>query len=246
MMRFAWLSTLVVVLACAGPKPQMAAEPDQLLEQARRQFRSGAFQKALNAFQRLGFELPPNHPDRPEVAYFLAESHFQRGDHVQAANEYRKVADQYPTSPYAPLALLRGGDANLRQWRRPELDPTPGLTALAIYQELAGRYPGTDAAARAQIHVRRLREWFADKAYKNGLFYFRRKAYDSAILYFKDVVASYPETPRAADALLRLVDTYRELEYQEEVQETCTHLRRFYPQAPGVSSTCPATSGGTG
>src|SRR2546430_8850043 len=35
-----------------------------------------------------------------------------------------------------------------RLWRKPELDPSYGESALAIYQELAGRYPGTDAAAR--------------------------------------------------------------------------------------------------
>jgi len=103
--------------------------------------------------------------------------------------------------------------------------------------------PGTAAAARAGIHVRRLREWFAEKAYKNGLFYLSRKAYDSAIMYFKDVVATYPETPRAADALLRLVDTYRTLRYEEEARETCDHLRRYYAQARGLDERCPAPAG---
>src|SRR5205807_2637256 len=92
--------------------------------------------------------------------------------------------------------LLRAGDANLRLWRKPELDPSYGESALAIYQELAGRYPGTDAAARAQVHVQQLREWFAQKDYKNGLFYFRRRAFDSAIIYFKDVIANYQGTAR--------------------------------------------------
>lgn len=237
-----WWS-LLLAAACGGPKPQVAVGPEVMLEQARREFRQGKFQKALLSYQRVAFELPPGHPDLAETAYFLAESYFQTGDRVQAANEFRKVADAHATSPYAPLALLRAGDSHLRMWRRPGLDPTPGQTALAIYQELAGRYPGTDAAARAQIHVRQLREWFADKAYENGLFYLRRKAYDSAIIYFKDVVANFPETPRAADALLRLVDTYRAIDYDDEVRETCEHLRRFYAQTPGLSERCPAAPG---
>jgi outer membrane protein assembly factor BamD len=238
--RSFWLAGLAFAVACGGPKPQIVTPPETLLAQARREFRRGAFQKSLATWQRLGFELPPGHPDLAEVRYSLAEAYFQMGDRVTAAVEFRKVSDQHPTSPYAPLSLLRAGDAHLRLWRLPELDPTPGQTALAIYQELAGRYPGTDAAARAQLHVRRLRESFADKAYKNGLFYFRRKAYDSAILYFKDVVANFPETPRAADALIRLIDTYRALGYQEEVGETCAHLRRFYAQASGLAGRCPA------
>ena len=242
--RLPGFAVLWLALACGGRSaPQTVPPPEVLLEQARREFRHGGFGKALEMFQRLTFDLPPGHPARAEVAYYVGESHFQRGDRVQAAAEFRKASDQYPNSPYAALALLRAGDAHLRMWNSPELDPTPGFNALAVYQELAGRYPGTEAAERAQLHVRQLREWFSDKAYRNGLFYLSRKAYDSAIIYFKDVVATYPETPRAADALLRLVDTYRSLRYTEEVQETCAHLWRYYAQAPGVAEQCPAQPG---
>ncbi|HEX9704045.1 MAG TPA: outer membrane protein assembly factor BamD [Gemmatimonadales bacterium] len=233
----------LALVACGRPKPQVSPGPEVVLSQARREFRGGEFQKALVSFQRATFELPPGHVDVPEAMYYLGETYFQTSQWLQAANEFRKVADEHPTSRYAPLGLLRAGDAHLRIWRRPELDPTSGRTALAIYQELAGRYPATDAAARAQIHVRQLRDWFANKAYQNGLFYLRRKAYDSAIIYFKDVVANYPETPHAASALLRLVDTYRTIGYQEEVRETCEHLRRFYAPAPGVLDQCPAVPG---
>jgi len=176
----------------------------------------------------------------------MAECYFQTGDRVQAAHEFRKVADEFPTSEYAPLALLRAGDANLRLWRRAELDPTYGETALSIYQELAARYADSDAAARARPHVRRLQNQFAEKTYKNGMFYLRRKAYDSAIIYFKDVIANYPEAKLAPDALLRLVDSYRAIGYTDELKETCDHLRRFYPQATGLGKSCPAPADTTG
>jgi outer membrane protein assembly factor BamD len=127
-------------------------------------------------------------------------------------------------------------------WHRPELDPSYGETALAIYQELAGRYPESDAAARARLHVRKLESQFAEKAYKTGIFYMRRKAFDSAIIYFKDVIANYPSAQRAPDALLRLVDSYRAIGYTQEMQETCEHLRRFYPNATQLNASCPAAA----
>jgi outer membrane protein assembly factor BamD len=230
---------LVLLAAChrggGGPAPA----PEVLLDQARTQFRHGQFSKSLQSFQRLMFELPPNDPALPEVHYLYGESQFQGGQFLEAAHQFRQAADQFPGSAYAPLALLRAGDANLRLWRKPELDPSYGQAALAIYQDLAGRYPESEAAARAQLHVHQLREWFADKGYKNGLFYFKRRAYDSGIIYFKDVVANYPETPRAADALLRLAESYRAISYRDELQETCAHLRRFYPQALGIERSCP-------
>src|SRR5216117_4469674 len=207
MLRSLFIVGAALLAACHhGPRVVPAPDPVVDLAKARAQFRSGDYAKALVSFRRLTYELGPSQPEMAEVRYHMAECYFQTGDRVQAAHEFRQVADQYPNSAYAPLALLRAGDANLRLWRDPELDPSYGETALAIYQELAGRYPDSEAAARAQLHVRQLKEWFAAKSYKNGMFYFKRRAYDSAILYFKDVIASFPGTPQVSDALLRLAD----------------------------------------
>jgi len=243
MRRSLLIAGVTLFAACHhGARVVPAPDPVAELAKARAQFRSGNFGKALVSFRRLTYELGPSQPEMADVHYHLAECYFQTGDRVQAAHEFRQVADQYATSAYAPMALLRAGDANLRLWGKPELDPSYGETALAIYQELAGRYPGTDAAARAQMHVQQLREWFAQKDYKNGMFYFRRRAYDSAIIYFKDVIATYPGTARVPDALMRLVDSYRFIGYGDELKETCTHLRRYFPQTEGLDQSCPADS----
>jgi outer membrane protein assembly factor BamD len=242
-MRVSRLLLPIAVVACGRGARPAAPAPEVLLTRSRAQFRTGEFNDALQNLRRLLFELSPNDSTLPEVHYLLAESQFQLGQFVEASHEFRQTADQFPGSVYAPLALLRAGDANMRMWRKPELDPTYGQTALAMYQNLAGRYPDSQAAARAQLHVRQLRAWFADKTYKNGLFYFRRGAYDSGIIYFKEVVAIYPDAPRALDALLRLADSYRVIGYREELRETCAHVRRFYPQAPGLDQSCPPDSG---
>jgi len=243
MRRSLLIAGATLLAACHhGARVVPAPDPVAELAKARAQFRSGNFGKALVSFRRLTYELGPSQPEMADVHYHLAECYFQTGDRVQAAHEFRQVADQYATSAYAPMALLRAGDSTLRLWGKPELDPSYGETALAIYQELAGRYPGTDAAARAQMHVQQLREWFAQKDYKNGMFYFRRRAYDSAIIYFKDVIATYPGTSFVPDALMRLVDSYRVIGYGDELKETCTHLRRYFPQTEGLDKSCPADS----
>src|SRR5947207_7809508 len=224
------------------PRAAPVVPTDIDLRRAMDLFHHGDFRRAQTILQRVSFELMPGTPELAEVRYYLAECWFQLSDYVQAASEFRKVADEFSTSEYAPLALLRAGDANLRLWHRPELDPSYGETALAIYQELAGRFPDSDAAARARPHVRRLENQFSEKTYKTGMFYLRRKAWDSAIIYFKDVIANYPTSGRASDALLRLVDSYRAIGYKEELQETCDHLRRFYPKLVGLNRECPAAA----
>ena len=238
------IGLLIAGVAChpgrRGAKPPPPApDPVVTLDQAMQQFRRGKFRVAQATLQRLTFEFGPGQPELAQARYYMAECSFQMGEYVQAASDFRKVADDFSTTEYAPLALLRAGDANLKLWHRPELDPSYGETALAIYQELAARYPESEAAGRARPHVHRLENQFAEKTYKTGLFYYRRKAFDSAIIYFKDVIANYPNTDRAPDALLRLVDSYHAIGYKEEMQETCAHLRRYYPNAAQLDRSCP-------
>ena len=112
-------------------------------------------------------------------------------------------------------------------------------------QELINRYPEGTGAQRAQERITQLQELFAIKAYKAALYYFRLKAYDSAILYLKDLVATYPKTAIAPQALVKLVQAYKTLGYREDVQETCGYIRRFHPGAPGSSAVCPPDTTGT-
>jgi len=241
---------MVLLGAChhgapVASKVDPESDPKQFLADARAAFRRGSFARALVGFRRLQFELGPGDTLLAEARYYAAECSFQTGDLTTAALAFQKVAEDFPTSEFAALALLRDGDANMRLWRRPDVDASSGQTALATYQELLGRYPGTDAAARAQVRIRQLNEWFAEKGYKTGMFYVRRRAFDSAIIYFKDIIATYPDTRLVPDALLRLVDTYRAIGYVEERKEACANLRRYYPQTAGLDSRCPAeTSAG--
>lgn len=231
--------TLSALTACAKPKPAKPT-PMAQIEAARRLTRRGHWAKALPALQALVFEASAGRPELPEISYLTGEALFQTGAYAEASSQFRQVSDHFPESPYAPMALLRAGDANMRLWRLPQLDPTYGEIALAVYQELSGRYPESSAAARAATHVQRLRSWLAEKSYRNGMFYLRRKAYDSAILYFKEVVAGYSDTRWASPALLRLVDSYLAIGYIEERKETCDHLRRFFPGVTIAAGKCPA------
>jgi outer membrane protein assembly factor BamD len=105
-----------------------------------------------------------------------------------------------------------------------------------------GRYPESTAAKRARIRIRELNELFAAKEYKNGMFYLRLRAYDSAIIYFKDVIAEYGESSYAPLAVLRLVDAYRRIGYEEEEREMCDYLRQFYPETAAQTETCGSPS----
>ena len=231
----------------AGARPNQSASPatvDSLWREGEAAARRGEWGDAEKLIERLLLELSPGDPRIPQAHYWLGEAYFARGRQLEAAREFRKASDETPNHPLAPEALLRVGDAYADLWRRPELDPTYGQTALATYQELLNRYPGSSAAKRAQVRIAELNERFAYKTYKAAIFYYRLKAYDSAILYLKDLIANYPKSTVAPDALVKLVQAYKTLGYREDVEETCDYIRRFHPKAPGAREVCPTDSTG--
>jgi outer membrane protein assembly factor BamD len=257
--RHVVIAGLTALTACGGgrstevvngaPTPEYeSASPqqvDSLYRLGERQVRGGKWNDAIKHLERVLLEFSPGDARIPQARFWLGEAKFAAGSHLEAAREFRRVSDETPNDRLAADALLRVGDVYADLWRRPELDPSYGQTALATYQELLNRYAASPAAARAQARMAELQERFAYKEYRAGLYYFKLKAYDSAILYLKDVVATYPRAAIAPDALLKLVEAYQRLGYQEDVRETCGYLRRFHPSALRGKSRCSAEPAGT-
>ena len=212
--------------------------PEALFEASMAAYERGDCGDAEIGFQRLTIDLPGRDPRRAQVRYYLAECQFKRRQYLEAAREFRRVADEHAQDSLAPVGLLRAGDANSRLWRRVELDATYGLSALTVYSELLARYPTSEAAARARERITELNERFAQKAYRTAVYYLRLKAYDSAIIYLRELVADYPQTSAAPEALLRLVEAYERIGYEDDKQDMCLQLQRYYPNAAARALAC--------
>ena len=239
-----------VLLGCGGnnqpasPAPQaQSASPaliDSLWNESMMLFRNGKWSKSSTQFERFLLEAPATDRRAVPARFYLAETYFASGDQLRAAREFRRVSDESPADTLAPEALMRAGDAYADLWRRPELDPSYGQQALATYQELLTRFPGSRTEPRARERVAFLENKFAEKSFKAALFYVRLKAYDSAILYLRDLLATYPRASVAPQALVRLVEAYRSIGYMEELKETCGYFRTNHPAAADLNRVCPA------
>jgi len=202
--------------------------PEDLFRASLREFRAGHYDKAQLGFQALTFNVGARDSLYPLARFYLAESYFGQEDYPTAVKEFRRVSDESPTFRLAPDALLRAADAEAAQWTKPPLDPTDGQTALATYQELQGRFPDSPAARIATVRIRALNEQFAAKEMGTALFYFQRNAFDSAILYFKDLIASYNASSLVPEAYVYLVRSYQAIGWKDEQATFCEQLRLYY------------------
>lgn len=243
--RGSWRATARAILlvaalsACRGGFRLSNYPTSELLFQAAmREYNAHKWQNAVAAFEKLTLDLPARDTLLPLAHFYLANSHAARREYLLAAQSYNRLAESFATDTLADDAKYEAARSYQKLWRAPPLDPQYGELAMATYQELLALYPDSPLKADAERQVRVLNEMFATKDYETGLHYFRRKAYDSAIIYFKDVVRLYPESHRARDAYLRLAESYQIIRYREDKTEVCTTLHERYPRDRDVLDVC--------
>ena len=238
--RRALVATLLLLLAACHPEFQVTKFPtnEALYRAAMAEFSHGRWDNAVSAFEKLTTDLPARDTLLPRAHWYLAKAHQHRDEWVLAATSFSRLVESFPDDTLADDAALEAARSYRKLWRKPTLDPTYGYSAEASYNTLLSLYPTSPLVPEAQKELAALMEMFAEKDYLSGMYYLRRKAYDSGIIYFKDVVAKYPSTPTAKDAQLRLVDSYRAIKYKEDAQDACAALRKNYPADKQVEEAC--------
>jgi outer membrane protein assembly factor BamD len=235
---------LAAPLACKPPfDPKIYPNADKLYQAAMAEYKAGRYDNAAKAFEKLTLDLPARDRRLPLAFYYLAQSQTKNGENLVAAATYNRLVDAFPQDTLVDDALYLSGRAYEREWRHPELDATYGRSAIAAYESLLASYPDAPYAKTARDRLVRLDEWLAEKDYNTGYLYLKRKAYDSAILYFKDVIRQHPNAKKTRDAYLRLLEAYRAIKYTEDARDLCDAMRKAHPNDREVLKECgPAPS----
>jgi len=235
---------LVAPLACKPPfDPKIYTDPNKLYQVAMAEYKAGRYDNAARAFEKLTLDLPARDPRLPLSYYYLAQSQTKNGEYLLAAGTYNRLIDAFPQDTLVDDAFFLSGRAYQHEWRKPQLDATYGKSAQTAYESLLASSPDSPYAARAKNELAKLDEWFAEKDYDTGYLYLKRKAFDSAIIYFKDVIRLHPNAQKTRDAYLRLLEAYRAIKYTEDARDLCDAMRKAYPNDREVREQCgPAPS----
>jgi outer membrane assembly lipoprotein YfiO len=237
------VAALAVAAACRpGFQPRAFPSSGALFKASLAEYEKKRYDNAVAGFERLTLDLSARDTLLPLAHWYLAHAHEAKLEHLLAASSYTRLAESFPDDSLAPVALLLAGDSYSLLWRRPDLDPTYGDLAQIQYRQLSAVYPDSPMRKRADSASLAIDEKKALKDFGVGMHYVRRKAYESSLIYFKDVVKNYPMTKVARDALMEMVIVYRrpELRYMPEAGETCVTLRTAYAGDAAVAALCPS------
>lgn len=243
MHRSSWrLVAALALSATAACRPEFKLKRftsnDALYAASLHEFQRHHWDNAILGFEKLSTDLSPRDSLLSRSYWYLAAAHDHQDEHLLAAQSYSRLVETFPDDSLADDAALEAARSYRKLWRKPQLDPTYGQTALASYNTLIGLYPTSPLIPQAQKEIAELEEWFAEKDFAAGDYYFRRKAYDSGNLYFRDVLSKYPNTVTARRAALRLVESFKAISYRDDASELCTQLRQRYQKDAEVGSVC--------
>lgn len=224
---------LALVLAgCAGNRVNPAQlSADELYTQAMGFYEAGNMGRALplmESFVQLHF----GDPRSPDVRFELGEAYKGRRQWITAAAHYQRLVEDYPTSEHALAARFGICESYYNLSPRPELDQEYTYSGIAHCESVASNFPDSPQGETAAEYRNELRDKLAAKVYNAGRFYMRRRAYDAAVVYLRDVVNNFPQTRFAPMAIQSMMEAYEIMGYVEDAEAQRERLLSEYPDSP--------------
>ncbi|NIP77781.1 MAG: outer membrane protein assembly factor BamD [Gemmatimonadetes bacterium] len=228
------LAVLAVLLGLGGcgPKapPLAQLEPEQLWVRGVQEYNDEDWDDAIRYFERF-ILVGGTDPRVHQARYYVGEAHFRKDEYVTAATAFAQLAADLGRSDLADDARFMACRAYEELSPDPQLDQEYTRAALDHCSSLVEYFGDSEYAERARAIVDEMWSKLGEKVYETGEWYRRRRAYDSALIYYEDVVDQYPATEWAPKSLLRMVEIYEVLEYEEELETTRQRLLTDYPES---------------
>lgn len=224
------LLALVACLGCASAPRFSEMDADTLYQYAMQRLEAHKWDDASRALDQFVFQFPTDERYQ-EARYRLGEAHFGKGEYLIAASEFARLASDYPAGPWAERARFEVCDSYYRLSPRPELDQEYTQNALDQCQVVLAYYPAGQYADTVRTMLAALQNKLAIKELEAGQHYFKRGAYDSAIIYYDKVLATYPSSEVAPKALFGLYRSYEEIGWTEEASQARERLLRDFPES---------------
>jgi outer membrane protein assembly factor BamD len=220
--------------ACASAPPYRGMTGDELFALGAEKFEEQDWGKAVEVFERLVFA-NPSFPRMPEARLYLARAYYNRGEYITSVAEFRRILERHPGDPLAPEASLGVCKAFVALSPDVERDQDYTEQAWNACENTVSDFAGSAVAVEAAALRDRMESKLAHKVFIGGDFYYKRKLYPSGIIYFNRILDEYPRNEWAAEALLRLYQSYAALNWDTEAEEAKQRLLRDFPDSDAAA-----------
>jgi len=220
-----------LLAGCTPAMPPEGALPRTRFDWSVDRFEREKYHDAIRGF-RDHLLREPLHPTADSSRLLLAESYLATDQELLAANEFRQLATSRPNSVLADDAQL--GVCRSFWAVSPGLPRDQEFTGKAIEEctRLLEFFPRSPLVGEARDLVAQARQKMAAKELRVGKYYYDREFDESAIIYFENILQTYPEADVIPETLLFLHVAYDRVGFRNEAQLVRQRLIELYPDSP--------------
>ncbi len=224
------LAVAAVAAACGGGGPPGGLQPPDLFAWSQEKFDAEEYRAASQGY--LAFLIrDPLSPLVDSAQYMAAEAQLRAGRELEAAQEFNRLATGRPNSPWADDAQL--GSCRAYFSASPKISLSQEFTRRAIEEctRLVQFFPTSELRLEADRLIAEARAKLAVKAYEVGKYYFDRRFYESANVYFEKALSEGPSPELLPELLERLYRSYRRVGFDTEARTIRGRLLEEFPES---------------
>jgi len=185
-----------LLLNCAGKKPETFEDANIYFVKAEKDFEKGKWLKAIDNY-RLYILNNPGGDMADDSQFKIGECYYNRKEFLLSIAEYNQLVERYKYSELAVDGYFKIAMSYYELSPKYQREQTNTVKALRQLQEFIDAFPGTNNAKIAQEKIGELRTKQGRKLYQSGVIYRKLSQWDSAILYFDDMLSQYYDTEYA-------------------------------------------------
>ncbi len=211
----------VILMGCNSATREQIQDVQFRFDRGQELFQNGKYYKAIDDFNYVVLNNPGG-VNADDAQLYIADSHFEIGEYVVAASEYQRLMSRYPESPLVEQAQYKLGMCFVELSPHYQLQQDYTRKAINTLQNFIEEFPNSQYREQITDQIDELREKLAHKMYSNGHLYFVLRQYDSAIIYYDQILAGYYDTSWAN---ISRFERAKSLMKMERVTEARTQLQ---------------------
>jgi outer membrane assembly lipoprotein YfiO len=158
---------------------------------------------AIEYFQKM-VETAPYATLAPEAKLLAAELQERKKSYDEAIESYQFVVEHYPESAAAETALYRVASCHYEKALRARYDEKSIALANTTFKSYVEKYPDGEYIKESRQRLMSLDDTRAKGAFDVGRFYEKKKAFQSALMYYTEVLQRHPLSAWAVKAEERI------------------------------------------
>jgi len=218
----------VFALSCSGPSSKKLIKAglyncEERLETAKRDVERRAFSGAVRILADIEYQCGGS-PVMDAVYYWSAVAHLRQKQYDDARHEFERLYREFPRSAFAEEAYFRIAHMRYIQSLPSFRDQTETKEAMRLFNDYIDAYPaGVYADSARALFVSALNK-LAQKEFNNADFYRKQREHEAALIYYRTVLAQYPESRYAPEAIVGMAEMLVLLGRTQDAQEVMEAL----------------------